>query len=497
MVKSRSKINGRKEIAGVVGAVAASAIFAIVLCAAFALSARDAGAHGAAGEATVRQSSQASPRAADQPVVTPADTAAAAGRGMVPPGGEERVWRLDEVAAIVNKDVILKSEVQEQTFFYASQEGISLADSASFASASREVLDRLVEEKVIIAEARKRAMTVSDQDVERAVDGVIQDMIRGTGSQEAFREQLEREGLTEEELRQIYRPRLEAQILASRLVRREVNTGVQVTDSEVETYYYENEEEFPERPESVRLSHIYVSVLPDSAAFAQARAAAERIRERIVQGEDFSTLAEELSADPSGRRGGDLGYFERGELDPRFEEAVFSTETGELAPVVQTRLGFHVIKVTDRRGDEARASHILVPVSPSRTSIERAQAKIESLEAELDAGADFAELAAAASEDTETREYGGGLGYFAVEDLTPDVRQVVMDLRPGEVSQITQAPDGFHIFKMTEYKPKGRFTLEETEDDIREMLRRDKLEEAYSEWIEELKKDAYIEIKGD
>jgi peptidyl-prolyl cis-trans isomerase SurA len=426
-----------------------------------------------------------------------ADSAVAA-RGdtvVTPPGPYDKVWQLDRIAAIVNDSVILMSEVQEQTYFYANQEGISLADSSAFAKARKDVLERLIEEKVIVDEARKRGMTVSGEDVERAVDGVVQDMIRGTGSEEAFRAQLKREGLTEEELRDLYRPRLEAQILASRLVRREVSTEADVTDSDVETYYNEHLDEFPERPETVRLSHIYVSVRPDSLAYAQARAAAERIRERALAGEDFAELASQLSADPSARKGGDIGYFKRGQLDPRFEEAVFALKPGEISDVVQTRLGFHVIKLTDLRDGEARASHILIPVTPTLSAVERAQAKIDSIKAALDAGADFAELAKVASEDDETRDFGGDLGYFAVDDLTPDVKKVIMSLKPGVISDVTQAPDGFHIFLMTEYKPKGKFTLEETKQDIREMLRRERLEQGYQTWIDKLKSEAYIDIK--
>ncbi len=425
---------------------------------------------------------------------TPSDSIAAPER-VTPPAPYEQVYELDRIAAVVNDHVILESEVQDQTFFFASQQGISLADSASLASARKEVLERLIEEKVIIDKARERGMTVSDADIERAVDGVVQDMIRGTGSEQAFRAQLEREGLTEEDLRELYRPRLEAQILASRLVRREVSTEAEVTEAEIEEYYNENKDSFPQRPETVRLSHIYISLMPDSAAYAQARGAAERVRERVLAGEDFAEIARELSADPSARKGGDLGYFKRGQLAPQFEEAVFSLEPGEVSEVVQTRFGFHVIKLTDMRGDEARASHILIPVVPTAEAVVRAQAKMESIKVALDAGVDFSELAASHSEDPDTRDSGGDLGYFAVNELTPDVKGVIKDLEPGEISEVTAASDGFHIFLLTEYRPEGRFTLEETRDDIREMMRREKLERSYQEWIKGLKEDAYVSVK--
>jgi peptidyl-prolyl cis-trans isomerase SurA len=415
--------------------------------------------------------------------------------GSAPPAGED-VYTLDRIAAVVNNSVILASEVQEQTFFFASQQGISLADSVALASARIEVLQRLIEEKVIVDEARKRGMTVSRDDVDKAVDGVIQDMIQGTGSDEAFRGQLEREGLSEDELRNLYRPRLEAQILASRLVRREVNTDAEVTEADIETYYNENLDKFPERPETVRLSHVYVSVLPDSMSYIRARAAAEQIRERVLAGEEFETLAMELSADPTGRKGGDLGYFKKGQLDPRFEAAAFSVEPGQIAEVIQTRFGFHVIKVTGVRGEEVRASHIVVAVRPMDEAVKMARARIDSLKVALDGGADFAELVAAGSEDLETRDNGGDLGYYAVKDLTPDVRDVILALKPGDVSDVAEAPDGYHIFRMVEHRSQGRFTLEETKEDIRELIRRARLDEGYTKWIDGLRRDAYIDIKG-
>jgi len=448
---------------------------------------------------------QASPTRADTSgapaALAPADTSdrarqGGAGAPAVPPGPEAETYELDGIAAIVNDSVILLSEVQEQAYFQASQQGISLADSAAFARVQSEVLERLIEEKVIVDEARKRGMIVTADDLDTAVSGVVQDMIRAAGSEEAFKQQLEREGLTEEDLRDLYRPQLEAQILASRLVRRELDVDPEVTDEEIEAYYNENQDQFPERPETVRLSHIFVSLLQDSADYVRAKEKAEEIRARVLAGEDFAKLARELSADPSASRGGDIGFFKRGQLDPRFERVVFSLKPGETGPVVQTRHGFHVVQLLELKDDEAHARHILVPVAVSGSAVARARAKIESVKVALDGGADFAELAAEVSEDAETRDRGGDLGYYAVDDLTPDVKKVIAAMKPGEVSDIAEAPDGFHIFLMTEHRPKGRFTLEETKEDIRQFLRRQKMEEAYSKWIEDLKREAYIVVKG-
>jgi peptidyl-prolyl cis-trans isomerase SurA len=203
-----------------------------------------------------------------------------------------------------------------------------------------------------------------------------------------------------------------------------------------------------------------------------------------------------LSADPTGRKGGDLGYFKKGQLDPRFEAAAFSVEPGQIAEVIQTRFGFHVIKVTGVRGEEVRASHIVVAVRPMDEAVKMARARIDSLKVALDGGADFAELVAAGSEDLETRDNGGDLGYYAVKDLTPDVRDVILALKPGDVSDVAEAPDGYHIFRMVEHRSQGRFTLEETKEDIRELIRRARLDEGYTKWIDGLRRDAYIDIKG-
>ena len=430
-------------------------------------------------------------QSADRPGV-PADTL----RGAAQPVERGPTWELDRIAAIVNNSVILQSEVEEQAFLFARQQGISLADSTALAAARREVLERLIEEKVIVSEARKRGMSVTRDDVETAVDGVILDMKRATGTEEAFRRELDREGLTEEELREIYRPRLEAQLLASRLVRREVSAEGEVTDADVEKYYEDNKGKFPERPETVRLSHIYISIMPDSVTYERSRQQAEEIRVELLAGEDFASLAREHSADPSAARGGDLGYFVRGQLDPFFDEAVFSLKPGEIGEVVQSRLGFHVIKLTDLKGDTARASHILIPVAPTAEDMERALAEATRVKEALDMGQDFAELAKAESDDLETRDLGGDLGYFPLNDLAAGVRDAAKGLSPGEMTDVVQAPDGYHIFLLTEHRPKGRYTLEETKEEIREFIRGDKLQQKYQSWIEDLKKDAYIDIKG-
>ena len=172
-------------------------------------------------------------------------------------------------------------------------------------------------------------------------------MKKRLGSEAAFRSELAREGITEEDLRKRYREDVSRQMMAQALLRKQLGK-VEVTPTEATAYYVAHPSEFPRRPAALRVQVIQIQVEADSLAKRASRQRAVDTAARIKKGEPFSRLAQELSEDQAtAGSGGDLGWFKRGALDSTFENAAFKVPVGQVSGVVETSFGYHLIKVEE------------------------------------------------------------------------------------------------------------------------------------------------------
>ncbi|MGH7741573.1 MAG: peptidylprolyl isomerase, partial [Candidatus Eiseniibacteriota bacterium] len=332
--------------------LAPAAVLAILLAAALSTRAADAakGSKPAATTATTAASPAApAARPADSAsthAASPAAPANAPTANAAPGGGGNGSQELDHIAAVVNDEVVLQSDVDEQVFLFL-QRNNTQPDSATVDTLRRQVLDQMISEKLIVAEAKRQGISVPASEVERQVDQAIADARQRLGSDEAYRAQLAKENLTEDKLREKYRTEVERQMLAQRVVQKTLPQH-EVTATEAEAYWKANPDKFPKMPAQLRLSVIQIPVTADSSAVAQGKRAAVAARKRIVAGEKFAKVAAEVSQDPgSAKSGGDLGFFTRGTMDPAFEDAAFALKTGTLSEPIQSTFGWHIIEVLD------------------------------------------------------------------------------------------------------------------------------------------------------
>jgi peptidyl-prolyl cis-trans isomerase C len=211
----------------------------------------------------------------------------------------------------------------------------------------KQVLDRLVDEELLFQDAQSRKLVVG-KDV---VDAEIEKARAQLPTPEAFREALAKSQLTEESLRELFTRNLSIEAL----VEKEIGAKMTVSDAEVHDFYAGNQSAF-ETPERARARHILVQVdeKDDEKTRAEKRAKAEDVLKQLKEGADFEELARKCSDCPSAPKGGDLGFFERGQMVPAFEESAFSLKPGQLSGVVETPFGFHVI-----RGEERVAAGIV------------------------------------------------------------------------------------------------------------------------------------------
>jgi len=418
---------------------------------------------------------------------------------------------LDGIAAVVNDEVILKSDVEEQLYLFLIRNQAQ-PDSVMADTLRKQILDQLIEEKLIVAEAKKQGLTVTDAEINKQVDKAVADAKERLGGEDAFREQLVKENTTEDKLREKYRTDIRRQMLAQRLVQKQI-TPKAPTQVEAEAYFKAHKDKFPKVPAEVRVSVIQIPVQPESVATAKAKAKAVAARKRVAGGEKFAKVAAEVSEDnSSSRSGGDLGFVPKGTMDPEFEKALFSLKLNTLSDPVHTKYGWHIIEVLERdtlkthtgrdsldRNKkpilEAHARHILIRTTLTEDDVARAKTQAENVRAQAAAGADFATLVHKYSEYPEAKDPTGDIGFLSLGTLQPAIRTGLDSLKVGQVSEPLVNPAGFNIFKVTDRKPEREYTLEEIKDQLPEAVAQMQFRDKYDEWVKGLRAKAHIEIR--
>jgi peptidyl-prolyl cis-trans isomerase SurA len=426
--------------------------------------------------------------------------------------GSAEAQRLDGIAAVVNDEVVLQSDVEEQLALFLMRSQAE-PDSSVLDTLRQQILDQLIDEKLIVAEAKRQGMTVSETEVERQVEQAIQDAKNRLGGEQAFRQQLVRESLTEDKLREKYRNEVQRQMLAQRMIQKQIPHR-SVSASEAEAYFTANKDKFPRVPAEVKLQVIQIPATADSATDAQTKARALAIRKRLLAGEKFAKLAGDVSEDPAtARSGGDLGYFMRGEMDPAVEDAAFSLKTGVVSQPVRSTFGWHLVEVLDRdtvktragrdstdvSGQpvlEAHARHMLFRVPVSDADAERARKLAERVRSEAVKGVNFGTLVRRYSKYQGQQGEDGDVGYVSMGSLQPNIRAGLDTLEIGQVSEVLVNPVGYNIFKVTDRRPEREYQLEEIREElpdvVAQMMQRDSIEK----WVKTLRAKAHIEIRS-
>jgi peptidyl-prolyl cis-trans isomerase SurA len=420
--------------------------------------------------------------------------------------------RLDGIAAVVNDEVVLQSDVEEQLYLFLMRSQ-SQPDSAAIDTLRREILDQLIDEKLIVSEAERQGLTVSQQEVDAQVDKALSDAKQRLGSEAAFKEQLQRENLSEAQLRTKYEREVRRQMMAQRLVQRQVPQE-KVSAAEAEAFFKSHPDKFPKVPSELRLAVIQIPVEPDSATSRTARQRALAAKKRIDGGEKFAKVAQEVSEDPgSARAGGDLGFFGRQQMDPAFEQACFTLPPGKVSDPIETPFGWHIIEVIERdtlknaasadsidgtgqRAVDVHARHVLIRVQLDDADAGRAQALAKSVRERAARGEDFAALVAKYSKFQGPASAGGDLGFVSMGAVQPQIRAGLEGVPVGSVSEVLPNQAGFNIFKVLDKRGERPYTLEEIKDDLPQVVSQIRNRERYEAWVKSLRDKSHIEVRS-
>ncbi len=410
---------------------------------------------------------------------------------------------VDGIAAIVNNEAITCSQLAEETDALIRQ----LKDSGMTRLPDRRqiearTLDALITKAVELQEAKKQQITVSDEELAKAIAGVEEQNGLPAGS---LLDLLRERGVDVEHYKKTLRERL----IINKLTNAEVRSRLQVSEESMREYYRKYMEH-PKPLREIHLAAILVALPPDPTPeqVKKARQRIEGLRRRIEAGEDFARLATLESDGPEAARGGDMGWFLPGSLPPRFS-AVFELPKGAVSPIIRSPAGFHLLKVTDERWhqpkkradayDRVHARHILLKLDDSMSEKEKARIRkqAEQIAEEMKHASDeeFATRAREISQGPSASK-GGDLGWFRRGDMVPAFEKAAFALKPGETSGVVQTPFGLHIIRVIERQHVDPDSFEAKRDEIQNILMNVEMQEQLPRWLAGLRARAVIERRS-
>lgn len=410
------------------------------------------------------------------------------------PAMAQTLQPLDRIAAVVNEDVVLQSEmdraVQNVLAQYANQPG-QLPPRAVL---ERQVLERLVLVKLQVARATESGIRIGDAELTNAVNAVAQQ--NGT-TPDGLRQRLEADGMSFDE----FRSSLRDEITIQRLRQSYAQSRVQVSEGEVDAAIAAQAASGVQ----YRLAHILVAV-PDGASAEQistGKSKVDGVKALVDKGElDFSAAAVRYSDSPNALEGGDLGWRSVDEIPTAFVEMLKGMNPGQVVGPLRGPSGFQLLKLvevrdaaqTEKRSvTEYNARHILVRVTPTQ-DVAAAKAKIDTLRARIAGGADFVEVAKESTEDANSRDDGGDLGWFPADAFGPAFGQQVTGLQDGQVSAPFRTDAGWHIVQRVGSRQTD-VTDQNRRAQIRETIGRRKAEDEYNRFLQELRGEAYVSFR--
>ncbi|MEJ8796677.1 peptidylprolyl isomerase [Trinickia caryophylli] len=408
---------------------------------------------------------------------------------------------VDSVAAVVNDDVITERELQTRVDLVARRLKQQNAPMPSADDLTRQVLDQMVLERIQLQKAKEDGITVDDA----AVQATLQRLARANNmSLDNYRSRIEAQGVPWA----VFVRDARTELTLSKLREREVDSKISVSDAEVANYIASQRGPEAKAQQDLRIEHILVKV-PEGASqdvLAAAQKKAEEILARAKAGAKFESLAKDTSQAADARNGGDLGFQPPARLPEEFVKASSQLRPGELAPdLIRTADGFEIMRLVDRRtsvggsaGDapklvQTHVRHILVRVGPGGMPEQQARELAVKIRQQVAAGGDFAKFARSYSQDGSASQ-GGDLGWISPGETVPEFERAMNSLKDGEVSPPVRTEYGYHVIEVLGRRD-APGSIQQQMELARQAIGQRKAEQAYGDWLRQLRDSAYVEYK--
>jgi len=412
--------------------------------------------------------------------------------------GSTQAQVVDKIDGIVDKNIILRSEIESQVQLMSTQGG-------GYDGLHCDVFDQMLLGKLLVAQAEIDSVTVGPDEVEGELNRKIEYYISMIGSQERFEEYYDK---SVDEIKDEFRKDIREQLIASRM-RDKVVGEIDITPSEVREYFLEiPKDSLPFFNTELELSQVVITAKVNKTNKEAARLKAVEIRERIVNGEPFELFCELYSEDLGSKATDcELGLMPRGTFVAEFEAAAWNLEIGELSSVVETQYGFHIMEVLERRGEMINVRHILIKAQTSTSDQLVAKEQLDSIKTQIEHDSmSFFYAVKEYSEDDYSKDNGGvilnprtGGTILETDDIEPQLFFVVDTMSIGELTAplpyITlDGKEAYRLIKIDGKTPPHVANLEDDWGKIYEVAKGNKQNEVLEKWIKKKARKTYIMI---
>lgn len=400
----------------------------------------------------------------------------------------------DKIVAVVDNEIILKSELDFRASFEAAQRKVNPSDPEIL----KAILNQLIEEKLLYAQAELDSVTVTDDQVTQQLDYQINYFINQYGSRERLEQVY---GMPVEKIKRTLRDDTRKNLMAD-LVRQKKFGTIQVSRYDIEEFYNAYKDSLGIVAEKYQIAHIFQNPKTGERIKQKARELAAMLLDSLKKGGDFAQLARQYSNDPgSASQGGDLGFVKRGVFYPEFEAAAFALAPKQLSGIVESPVGFHIIQLLERRGESINTRHILIKLKADDEADLRSIEFLNEIRDSIVSGKNsFEYYAKKYSDDKENARFGGELGTFEKNQLDKSLLDIIFKMKENDISfpkrlEIDNNTYGYHIVKLIKRIPEHKANLDQDFVEIKRLTEYYKKQKLYSKWMDELKEKIFWEVR--
>jgi peptidyl-prolyl cis-trans isomerase SurA len=405
----------------------------------------------------------------------------------------EEVVKLDRIVAIVDQTVVTEQELESRITTVTAQLKKQGTELPAESILRKQILERLITDTLQIQYAAQTGLKVDDNQLDKTIERIAE---QNQMTLTEFSEALAKDGVSMRK----FRSDIRNEITIARLREREVDGRVNVTESEIDNFLTsqaantENQDEF-------EISHILIRTPEEGATedVQKAKAKVDVAVKELNTGKSFAEVSASFSDAPNALEGGKLGWKSGTQMPALFLDALKTMQVGEVSQPLRSPNGFHVLKLTNKRGgnsplviQQTHSRHILIKLSEIMSEKEGKQ-KMDNIKERLDNGEKFEVLARQYSEDS-TASNGGDLGWINPGDTVPQFEKAMNELKDNQISQPVRTQFGWHVIQVIERRSQD-MSKEAARLKARQEIRAKKADEAYQDWIRELRDRAYVELR--
>jgi len=401
---------------------------------------------------------------------------------------------LDKIVAVVEDDVILEGELQKEMSTIMQRIKASNTQMPPDFILRKQVLEKMILDKLQRQLAERAGIKVTEEMLNNSAADIAQ---RNNMNIEQFRAELEGQGISYKN----FLDNIRNEIVINQLRAREIGGRIKVTDQEVE-HAMETEEKIGDEATQYHLGHILIPVREGASAteIQNAKNKADTLVKKLREGQDFNQTAIGESGDSNALKGGDLGWREKKDIPTVFVDSIATMGQGDVAEPIRSPSGFHIIKMLEIKGSgigahmvtKTKVRHILIKTNELVDDAE-AKKRLLALKARIADGDDFAALARAHSDDKGSALKGGLLDWVGPGDLVKPFEETMEKLAINEISEPVQTQFGWHLIQVLERENKDN-SQEYRKNQVRDAIRKRKIEEETELWLRRLRDEAFVEI---